>query len=409
MKRNLLILTDKFPRWEGDTAVSRYVQHLAESLSQHYKVYVLCPHSFCAARHQNIKNIEIIRFPYFYPRKWQILSNENGLQVSLKEKFLAKLIFPFLCIFELFYLYKTIKEKEIDIINIHELFPHAFLFVLIKPYLKISSILTETGASVSDISIKSFIKKKIIKFTLKKIDIILPVCIYTRYKLEKICGCSFNTKIVPMGVDNIKFRYFSDKIKLKSSLGIPKKNKIFLFIGKFIEKKGIQHLLEAVNILKNDYQDFTVLLIGRGPLEQNFKDWVVKQKISNYIKFLGWVDNDQLPPYYGISDAVIVPSTIDKEGGTDGLPIVVQESLAAGVPVIASCISGISEIIKDGYNGWLFEAGNHGDLCSAIKMVYKTDKNTIIQIKENALKSSDQFSYNTIADKYYHEIQQLLF
>jgi len=409
MKRNLLILTDKFPRWEGDSAVSRSVQQLAESLSQHYNVYVLCPHSFCAAIHQDINDIKVIRFPYFYPRKWQILTNEDGLQVSLKQKFFAKLIFPFFCIFELIYLYKTILKKEIDVINIQELFPHAFLFGLIKPYLKIPSILTESGALVSDASSQNFIIKNIIKFTLKQIDVIFPVSIYTRYKLEKITGSSFNTKIIPMGIDNIKFRYFPDKIKLKRSLGIPKKNKVFLFIGKFIEKKGVQHLLEAVNILKNDYQDFTLLLIGRGPLEQNFKKWVIQQKLSNYVKFLGWVDNDQLPPYYGMADAAVVPSSIDKEGGTDGLPVVVQESLAAGVPVIASCISGISEIIKDGYNGWLFEAGNHGDLYCAIKMVYKIDKNTIIQIKENALKSADQFSCKTIADKYYHEIQRLLY
>ena len=409
MKRNLLILTDKFPRWEGDTAVSKSVEQLAESLSQQYKVFVLCPHSFCAAIHQDIEGGKVIRFPYFYPRKWQVLSNEDGLHVSLKQKISAKLIFPFFCLFELIYLYKTIKENEIDILNIHELFPHAFLFALIKPFVKIPSILTETGTSITNSSFNNFLMKTIIKFTLKHIDLIIPVSIYTRYRLEKIYGSGLNTKIIPMGIDNIKFHYFSDKIKLKSSLGIPKKNKIFLFIGKFIEKKGIQHLLEAVNILKNDPQDFSVLLIGRGPLEKNFKKWVVKQNLTGYVNFLGWIDNDQLPPYYGIADAVIVPSTVDKEGRADGLPVVVQESLAAGVPVIASCISGISEIIQDGYNGWLFEAGNHGDLYSAIKMIYKSDKTVVNQIKENALKSAEQFSYKTIADKYNNEIRQLLY
>ncbi|MCD6459228.1 glycosyltransferase family 4 protein, partial [bacterium] len=211
------------------------------------------------------------------------------------------------------------------------------------------------------------------------------------------------------GIDNMKFQYFSDKIKLRSILGIPKKHKVFLFIGKFIEQKGIQHLLEAVNILKNDYHDFTVLLIGRGHLEKFLKKWVYSQKIENYVKFLGWIDNDQLPPYYGMADAVIVPSSKDKQGTTDGLPVVVQESLAAGVPVIASSISGISEIIQDHYNGWLFEPGNHGDLYCAMKMVYKTDKNTIKQIREDAVKSAEIFSYKKVAEKYFNEIQKLIF
>ncbi|MCD6459252.1 hypothetical protein J7L67_01120, partial [bacterium] len=196
MKRNLLILTDEFPRWEGDTAVSRAVKGLAQSLSRYYKVYVLCPHCFCAAVHQDMDDITVIRFPYFYPRKWQALSNEDGLLVSLRQNFFAKLIFPFFCLFELIYLHKTIKKYNIYVINIHGVFPHAFLFGLIKSSVKIPSVLTESGEAVLALSNDDFIKKNIIKFAVKKVDLTIPVSIYSRYKLEKICGFSFNTKII---------------------------------------------------------------------------------------------------------------------------------------------------------------------------------------------------------------------
>jgi colanic acid/amylovoran biosynthesis glycosyltransferase len=252
--------------------------------------------------------------------------------------------------------------------------------------------------------------KLLLRFIIKRTDMLLPVSTYIRYSLEKLSGTNFKHKIIPMGICVDKFRYASDnRGKLRRSLGISRTDKIFLFSGNIVEKQGIHLLLQAADSLKNDHTDFHIVIIGDGPLVPFFKKWVTKLGLSDKIKFLGWVEKELLPRYLAMSDAVVVPLVIDKQGETDGLPVVIQEALACGVPLIASRVSGINDVIKDGYNGWLFEPDNYGDLKTKMELVYTSSPAEIKALRDNALKTLNLFSCQTVAREYYSVIKNFLY
>ena len=88
------------------------------------------------------------------------------------------------------------------------------------------------------------------------------------------------------------------------------------------------------------------------------------------------------------------------------MPISTIESLAAGTPVIASNTGGLADIIKDGQNGWIFEAGNHHDLSSKMKTVINTKD--LSEIKNNAVLSAQPHCIQKVADKYLDLIFSLI-
>ncbi|MBU1084105.1 MAG: glycosyltransferase, partial [Candidatus Omnitrophica bacterium] len=108
--------------------------------------------------------------------------------------------------------------------------------------------------------------------------------------------------------------------------------------------------------MKDNGADFKVVIAGGGPLEERLKNDAAGRGLTGLIEFAGWKKNDELPEIYSASDVVVVPSVFDSKGESEGMPVVINEAFAAGVPVLASGISGITDLVENGRNGWLAEA-----------------------------------------------------
>lgn len=405
MKRKLLIVTPVFPRWEGDMFSPRFILDLARGLSQFYHVYVMCPYYFCAAEKEHLQDIEVIRFKYFYPVKWQSLSTGKEILTGEKYGLLAKLQFPFYFVSELLAIRNIIKSYEIDLINTHWLFPEGLIYSLVKKFVKKPHVMTVYGTDVFTLSRQGFLGKVIARYIIKHTDILLPVSTYVRYTLEKLAKKKFEHTIIPAGIEISKFRYTTDKGHIRHSLGIDKNYKIFLFFGYLVPKQGLDIVVEAARILKYTHEDFVLLIIGDGPLMPEYKKIVARYNLSENVKFLGWVDREQLPAYYVMSNAVLVPSRVDQTHETGGCSTVIQEALACGVPVIASRVNGITDIIKEGYNGWTFESDNYSELHKKMELIY-TFLNTH-PIKNNTQASAELFDSKTIAQQYHDQMKKL--
>jgi glycosyltransferase involved in cell wall biosynthesis len=123
----------------------------------------------------------------------------------------------------------------------------------------------------------------------------------------------------------------------------------FLFIGRLSEEKGINCLLDALIST-----ELKLKIGGNGPLIGIVQD--ISEKYSN-IQYLGNLDREQVQQYMQESTALIFPSIWYETFG-----LVIIEAFSLGLPVIAGNLGAMSSMIKDGYNGLLFEAGNSADL-----------------------------------------------
>jgi glycosyltransferase involved in cell wall biosynthesis len=166
------------------------------------------------------------------------------------------------------------------------------------------------------------------------------------------------TITVPIGVDVEMF---------KPSLTEPP-SPMVLFVGRMVEKKGVPYLLEAMAEVAKTRQDARLVLIGDGPLMPAMIDKACALKLPNVV-FMGKCDAAMVRQQMSIASMLVAPSVTAASGDSEGLPIVVCEAQAMGLPVVGTQHAGIPEIIHHEKNGYLVPERSVHQLARRISLI----------------------------------------
>jgi len=173
-------------------------------------------------------------------------------------------------------------------------------------------------------------------------------------------------RVAPNAVDNDYFNrscaiFRQDKEKIKQSKGYPAK--LILYVGRLINEKGILDLFKAFQMLSREDPGLGLLLIGDGEEEVGFKDFCKAVDLKN-VFFAGFVQREELPVYYAISDLLVLPSHSEPWG------LVLNEAMACKLPVIASdAVGAAQDLIASGENGYIYRKGDTQQLAGYLKEI----------------------------------------
>jgi glycosyltransferase involved in cell wall biosynthesis len=165
--------------------------------------------------------------------------------------------------------------------------------------------------------------------------------------------------------------------------------KQILFIGRLIEKKGVIYLLEAVELLKKKKQAIRLVIVGKGKEEQKLKNFCHSHELSDDITFLGRQNPLQIKKLFACSDIFVLPSIIASNGDRDGIPNVILEAMASGLPVVSTPVSGITEVIQQEYNGLLVQERDASQLADSI-FALTNDETLRNSLRNNGLHTVSQ-------------------
>ena len=154
---------------------------------------------------------------------------------------------------------------------------------------------------------------------------------------------------------------------------IPHERFTFLAVGRLVQKKGFEYLIEACGVLKEKGFDFHCEIVGKGPLEEPLISQISKLGLKNYISLTGYVAPNEMSNKYRSGDILVAPCVIADNGDVDGLPNVCLEAMNYGLPVISTTISGIPEGVEEGVNGWLIPPNDSGALADAMAKALQAD------------------------------------
>lgn len=175
-------------------------------------------------------------------------------------------------------------------------------------------------------------------------ELFLPVSFSARDKLLG-AGCPERKVVVHrMGVDVRQFDVSARRRGGEGKLRI-------LSVARLIEKKGIAHALDAMARLGDVAYEY--FIIGDGPLRQELEDQVRRLGIMRHVRFLGAQDSGTIRRYLKDADIFLAPSVTSAAGDKEGVPVVLMEAMASGVPVVATANGAIHELVKDGRTGFL--------------------------------------------------------
>jgi glycosyltransferase involved in cell wall biosynthesis len=160
-----------------------------------------------------------------------------------------------------------------------------------------------------------------------------------------------------------------------------------LFVGQLAPHKGLRFLLD---VMKRRPGDGRLYVAGAGPMKEEIEQRASEDK---RIVFLGYTPPEELANVLGVVDALIVPSLCYENS-----PTVIYESLMAGVPVLASRIGGVGELLKEGETGMLFTPGDEEDLCRVVQILNEK-KDEFAQKREEIRASVESYALETYAKK----------
>jgi len=165
--------------------------------------------------------------------------------------------------------------------------------------------------------------------------------------------------IVHCGVDPA--RYKAAKIVQNSPLKLT-------FVGRLAAVKGLPVLFQALKTLSYQGVDFELDVIGDGPDRAALEVLAQRGALQGRINFLGYKSQSDVAEFLTQSDVFVLPSF------AEGLPVVLMEALAASVPVVATQIAGVSELVQDGVNGYLVSAGDETALADKLDVLMRNPK-----------------------------------
>jgi colanic acid/amylovoran biosynthesis glycosyltransferase len=152
-----------------------------------------------------------------------------------------------------------------------------------------------------------------------------------------------------------------------------------IYVGRFVPKKGLDILITACAILKEQGKSFTCHLYGDGALKADLRGLAERLGVSDVVTFEQPVPNERLYSVMNEDDIFVCPSRYVSDGERDGIPVSLMEAMAGGITVVSTPVSGIPELIADGQNGYLVPADDPQVLASMLDgLISHSDRRTVV-------------------------------
>ncbi len=192
----------------------------------------------------------------------------------------------------------------------------------------------------------------------------------TKYKNKELA-------LIPNGVQQIK--HFSDKAicEFKKKYNINQELKTIAYVGRLAQEKRVDGFIECCKELVSNGERINCLIVGSGDLDLQLRTLVEKNHLQEYIKFTGFIDPIDI--VYSAVDLLLITSD------TEGTPRCVLEAMSVGVPVIATNVGGLKEIINE-ENGWLVDKGDYKNMAKIIQSIIHDDTR-LKQLSKNCKKT----------------------
>jgi len=356
----VLFLTSSYPRGHDDSA-SVFLRYLAEELAgRGYDVHILAPADGDGETAIEGK-VTVHRFKYF-PSRLQALAYGSGVMPNLRRSPWLWLQVPFFVLTMALTLWRTIKRERIDLVHAHWVLPQGMVAVLAKSLCRIPVVTTVHGADA--FSLRGKIARALKEFVIARSDAWTANTPASARAIASTISAP-QARIVPMGVD-VEMFASGDSTHFRTQL--PEHEYLLLFVGRLVEKKGCQTLLDALSLLRPELlRQTTLWIVGDGAQKRLLEQSARKLGIERRIRFWGALDNRRLPDFYAAADLFVAPSIVDPSGDTEGQGIVLLEAFAGGVCVLASYTGGIDAVVTDGVTGVLVEPNQPRQLAREIE------------------------------------------
>lgn len=389
MVQKILVIGSVYPRFHEDAEVPWLRTSIAHLKKAGLDIQVLAP-AYKGLKSHEIDGVKVNRFRYA-PAKWEFLTHEEGAPSKMANKpWLQLLAIPYI-ISGFFKCIKICRKFKPDIIHAHWPFPHAYIALGAAKLFKIPLVLNFHGAELLLIRKKKWVKP-LLKFAISQAQAVFANSSFTASKIKALRNVDVEWSpygtTLEKGVRSVKPHPVNGKFKI-------------LFVGRHIERKGICYLIEAAKYLPRDL--FEIRIVGVGDLTEQLHVIANDVKQSNpdsaEIIFTGKLSPEALANEYKTANVFTLPAIVDSKGDTEGLGVVLIEAMELGLPVVASNVGGIPDVVVDGVSGILVPEKDPKALADAYKRLAESPEFTEKILAGAQQRIDECFSWDKIIER----------
>ena len=390
-RTRVLVLTSTFPRWEMDTEPA-FVFELSRRLSESFNVTILSPRAPGSKKQESIAGLRVIRFPYFFSRWEKLAMHGGGILSQLETNPLYYLMVPFFLMGQLLAVIRLVRNEHFDLIHAHWLIPQGLIAALSMWIAgeNVPLLCTSHGGDLFALKGKGLQRLKC--WIMDKSAALTVVSKAMRKTVVDMGVAPDKVEVIPMGVD-LKGLFTPDP-------GVQRKTDELLFVGRLVEVKGLQILLDAMPKVLAKHPGIRLVVAGAGPLESELRASAAKLNMTDRVDFLGMVPQSKLPLLYQQATLAVFPFIVTKSGVQEGFGLVVVEAMGCCCPVIAGDLPAIHDTVVHEENGLIFPSGSSQALADSILKLLD-DPELRARLAEEGRKSVVRnFDWEIIAGRY---------
>src|SRR3989440_6688420 len=351
----ILHVVTAFPRSPDDVIVPWLVELLKRLQAAGHEVEVFTS-SYRGAPDQAVGGIPVHRFRYF-PRRWERLTHEEAAPDRMKRSLLYRLMPACFVVAGMIAVWRLCRRQRYDVIHVHWPFPLALFGWAAQRARPAALVTTFYGVELRWVKTAMPFLRGFLKWAARRSDRVVAISSYTADEVRELVQVPievipYTTSLPPPPVPPAGRR----------SPGAPF---TVLFVGRLVERKGVSHLVDAVSQLLPG-ADVRLVIVGDGPERARIEARVRERGLDGRVAVRGQVSDAELQAAYAGADAFVLPAVVDRRGDTEGLGVVLLEAMNHRVPVIASAIGGITDIVEDGVSGLLVPPGDAPALAAAL-------------------------------------------
>jgi glycosyltransferase involved in cell wall biosynthesis len=355
----ILFLTQTYPRWPGDTA-GPFIRELARGLVRGGdRVTVLTPRAQGVRSSWLDDGVDVHAFAYA-PRRLEVLGYGRSLASDERIRPGAGLAAPLYLRAAAAAVARRLARDAYDLLHAHWLAPNGL--VAIWPAVRRRNTLIAAGLHGSDVFLaEKPLARPVIRRALKRCQLLTGCSPELVERVRKLGYRDKPCHVIPYGVDVDLFCPAAEATDpprgdgWRGRLGISDDATVLLGVGRLATKKGFHVLVDVLPRLLTEFGDLHAVIAGGGDQMPELLDTVAEWEPEHAarVHFPGVVAHDHLPDLYRGADLFVLPAVHDPQGNVDGLPNVILEALASGLPVVSTAISGIPLAIESGVEGIL--------------------------------------------------------
>ncbi len=365
-------LTHTYPRFTDDINAP-FVEKLMERIaSLGNEVSVLTAFDPAWRRMPEDHNVDLDTYKYIWPDSLHILGYSRTIEGNVRFRKRVLALSPFLFAGAYRSFLRRVKRTKPDIIHAHWILPNGFIAGQVAKATGIPLLIQLHGSDVFTAE-KNPLFRAMARSAGRNASYILSPSPDLTRRLGNIGVDTGKIGFIPNTVETDFADHVSDEhvVALKKKLNVPDGDTVILAMGRMVYVKGFDYLLDSFREIAACHKDVTLVLAGGGVLYEDMKRRAGELGISDRVRMPGAVMRDEVPVYFRMADIFTVPSIRHESGAVDGLPVVVPEAMAAGLPVVASDLSGIPTLIKENKTGKLVPERSSKALAEALDFFLK--------------------------------------